>query len=72
MIGDLIDRQDYEKRKLKNLLDISTILNNYGYNMQEKGNLENNFSVINILAKDKEEEEKEKLMRKLFRFFRLN
>lgn len=36
MTGDLIDRQDYEKRKQKSPFDISTILNNHGYNMQKK------------------------------------
>ena len=37
--------------------------------MQEKENYENHFSVIDILAKELEDEEKDGLIKKLLRFF---
>ena len=69
LTGNLIDRQDYNKRNLKSLKDISTILNNHGYNMQEKGNLENNFSIIDIVSGENFDEE-DNLLKKLLKYYR--
>ncbi len=48
LTGKLYDREDFIQRDVKNILDISSILNNHGYNMQEKGNLKNYFTVTDI------------------------
>ena len=67
--GTLDDRYDFKKRNIKNFKDY---LNNHGYNMQEKGNLENNFSIIDILISDKLNiEEKENFIKKLIKYFKL-
>ena len=67
--GTLIDNSDFEWRDSNKYGKIPAWINNHGYNMQEKGNYENHFSVIDILAKEKEDEEKESLIKKLLRFF---
>ena len=59
--GRLIDNYDFNKRSdsLKNLP------NNHGYDLQEKGALENFFTVMDVIIED--EEEKEKLLNKLMK-----
>ena len=41
----IIDYTDFEKRKG---ISITKIPNNWGYNMQEKGNYKNYFNIIEI------------------------
>jgi len=41
-VGDLVD---YAQRNVKSLGDF---MNNHGYNMQEKGNFENYFTLIKL------------------------
>ncbi|MBR1775726.1 hypothetical protein IJ750_01460 [bacterium] len=53
LTGKLYDREDFLQRKVKNLLDFSSIFNNHGYNMQEKGNFQNYFTVTDINQKEK-------------------
>ena len=48
LTGKLYDRADFQQRKVKHILDIPSITNNHGYNMQEKGNFENHYSVTDI------------------------
>ena len=71
-IGTLVDNSDFEWRDSNKHGRIPAWINNHGYNMQEKGNYEHHFSVIDILAKELEDEEKEDLIKKLLNFFRLN
>lgn len=42
--------------------------NNHGYSLQEKGALENFFTVVDVIVED--EEEKERLLNKLINKFR--
>lgn len=66
--GKLIDRTDYKQREVNGLGDF---LNNHGYSMQEKGNLENNFSVIDILSDpNSTEEEVNNILEKLRKYRR--
>jgi len=62
--GRFIDNYDFNKRPdtLKN------IPNNHGYSLQEKGALENFFTVMDVIIED--EEEKEKLLNKFMKKFR--
>ena len=62
--GRFIDNYDFNKRPdlLKNLP------NNHGYSLQEKGALENFFTVVDVILED--EEEKERLLNKLINKFR--
>ena len=59
--GKIGDDYDFKKRAdtLKN------IPNNHGYSLQEKGALENFFTVMDVIIED--EEEKEKLLNKLMK-----
>ena len=59
--GKIGDDYDFKKRTdtLKN------IPNNHGYSLQEKGALENFFTVMDVIIED--EEEKEKLLNKLMK-----
>ena len=50
MLGD---RLDYHKRKPSGIFDVKTFFNNFGYSMQEKGNLENYFTQIDMKVRDK-------------------
>ena len=50
--GKLVDRYDFKHEEAKNLKEFPKIyINNHGYNMQKKGNLENYFSVIELNSK---------------------
>ena len=52
-VSSLGDRFDYNRRNPTELKDITkTFLNNFGYNMQEKGNLENYFTQIELRTRD--------------------
>lgn len=64
--GRVIDNVDYERRHVKNILDGTNIINNHGYNMQEKKNFENYYIVMDILLDNSIEESKKKnLLRKI-------
>lgn len=51
--ASLGDRLDYHKRKPSGIFDFKTFFNNFGYSMQEKGNLENYFTQIDMKVRDK-------------------
>lgn len=59
--GRFIDNYDFERRNAEKLADkIKASINNHGYDMQEKGNLENYYTIIDFVL---EESIKEKLKR---------
>lgn len=63
MKARIIDKLDYAQRPDKTLKDmIKNYPNNHGYSLQEKGALENYFTIIDILI---EEEKKKDLFNKL-------
>ena len=68
--GKLIDRSDYDYRKLKDNKDLKAAINNHGYNMQEKGNYENYFSIIDILSDENNPIEINNLLEKLKKYLR--
>ncbi len=51
MRGTLIDNYDFEHREVKDILNFKNMINNHGYNMQQKGNLENYFTTFDINSK---------------------
>lgn len=59
----MCQRQYYDFKKRADTL--KNIPNNLGYNLQEKGSLENFFTVMDVIIED--EEEKEKLLNKLIK-----
>ncbi|MBR6126827.1 hypothetical protein IKQ21_03995 [bacterium] len=69
--GQLIDRLDYNHRDVKDYKDIKNIINNYGYNMQEKENIRNYFSIIDILSDENNGDEITNLIKKLKKYFKL-
>lgn len=59
--GKFIDNIDYERRYPDKPKDVfKTYINNHGFNMQEKGNFENYYIVMDILLDDSIEESKKK------------
>ena len=66
LTGKLYDRADFKQREIKGLTDI---VNNHGYNMQEKGNFKNYFSVTEINQANKTENYKNSKIIKLLEEF---
>ena len=64
--AEILDKLDYVKRPDSTIKDkIKNYPNNHGYSLQEKGSLENFFTVMDVIIED--EEEKEKLLNKLIK-----
>ena len=70
--GKLLDRLDYKWRDKDEVGLLNSVLNNHGYNMQEKGNLENYFSVIDILSDVDNKDDINDLLHKLMKYFKTN
>lgn len=51
--AQLMDNYDFNKRSDNTPMEkIKTLINNHGYDMQEKGNLENYYTIIDVLLED--------------------
>ena len=72
LTGKLYDRADFLQRNVKHILDIPSMVNNHGYNMQEKGNFQNYFSVTDInQANNVKKDEVNKIKKLLEEFLKM-